>query len=56
MSFTYRSWLLRLEGQELSGCGEVGRVVGQVGRVGQQELRVAGQQRGEGVGHRQMLH
>lgn len=26
-SFTYRSWLLCLEGQELSGCCEVGRMV-----------------------------
>lgn len=54
---------MRLEGQELSGrgevgrvVGEVGRVVGEVGRVGKQELRVAGQQRGKGVGHGQMLH
>lgn len=50
-SLQRRSWLLRLEGQELSRRVEVWRVSEVWGR-GQQELRVTGQQRRERIGHR----
>lgn len=52
----YRSWLLRLEWQELTVWVEVWRVMSEMGWRGKKKLRVAGEQRGKGIGHWQMLH
>ena len=65
---THRACLLGGVGSELGGLGEVGGVVGEVVVVvvvgrgvlevgrGEEEGRVAGEQRGEGVGHGEVLY
>lgn len=53
---TYRTRVLWLEGQELCGRWEVRRMVAEMRRRGDQELRVTGQQLGKRIGNGQMLH